>query len=51
MPAYLTFRFMPLRRAYTRAEFERMIGQTGFGMLEIREALIGLEILLGKGMA
>jgi len=46
---YLTFRFMLVRRAYTRAEFERMIGQTGFRQLEIRESLIGLEILLGKG--
>jgi ubiquinone/menaquinone biosynthesis C-methylase UbiE len=45
---YLTFRFMLLKRAYTRAEFERMIGQTGFRRVEIRETLIGLEILLGK---
>jgi ubiquinone/menaquinone biosynthesis C-methylase UbiE len=48
---YLTFRFMLVRRAHTRAEFERMIGQTGFRQLEIRESLIGLEILLGKGRA
>jgi ubiquinone/menaquinone biosynthesis C-methylase UbiE len=48
MIVYLTFRFMLLRRAYTRADFERMIGRTGFRRLEIRESLIGLEILLGK---
>jgi hypothetical protein len=46
---YLTFRFLLVKRAYTRAEFERMIGQTGFRQSEIRESLIGLEILLGKG--
>jgi ubiquinone/menaquinone biosynthesis C-methylase UbiE len=45
---YLTFRFMLLRRAYTRAEFEGMIGQSGFRVVEIREISIGLEILLGK---
>jgi hypothetical protein len=45
---YLTFRFMLLRRAYTRADFERMIEQTGFRKVEILETLIGLEILLGK---
>lgn len=47
---YLTFRFMLLRRAYTKADFERMIGRTGFRNPEIRETLIGLEILLGKDM-
>jgi len=47
---YLTFRFMLLRRAYTRADFERMIGQTGFRDVEIRETLIGLEILLAKAL-
>jgi ubiquinone/menaquinone biosynthesis C-methylase UbiE len=50
MIVYLTFRFMLLRRAYTRADFQRMIGQTGFGLAEIRETLIGLEILLGKDL-
>jgi ubiquinone/menaquinone biosynthesis C-methylase UbiE len=45
---YLSFRFMLVRRAYTRAEFERMIGRTAFRQLEIRESLIGLEILLAK---
>jgi ubiquinone/menaquinone biosynthesis C-methylase UbiE len=41
---YLTFRFMLLRRAYTRAEFEQMFARTGFCNLQIQEGLIGLEI-------
>lgn len=45
---YLTFRFMLLRRAYTRAEFEQMLGQTGFRKAEIRETLIGLEVSLER---
>ncbi len=45
---YLTFRFMLIRRAYTKAEFEQMIGPTGFPEPEIRETLIGLEVLLQK---
>jgi ubiquinone/menaquinone biosynthesis C-methylase UbiE len=48
MIVYLTFRFMLVKRAYTRADFERMIGQTEFRVVDIREVLIGLEILLGK---
>jgi len=50
MIVYLTFRFMLLRRAYTKADFEQMIGQTSFRNLEIRETLIGLEVLLKKGL-
>jgi ubiquinone/menaquinone biosynthesis C-methylase UbiE len=41
---YLTFRFMLMRRAYTKAEFEQMFARTGFCNLEIHEGLIGLEI-------
>jgi ubiquinone/menaquinone biosynthesis C-methylase UbiE len=48
---YLTFRWMLVRRAYTKAEFERMIAQTSFRKVEIREELIGLEILMEKGAA
>jgi ubiquinone/menaquinone biosynthesis C-methylase UbiE len=48
---YLTFRFMLLKRAYTRAEFERMIGKTGFRVVEMREVSIGLEILLTRRAA
>jgi ubiquinone/menaquinone biosynthesis C-methylase UbiE len=44
----LTFRFMLLKRAYTKGDFDRMISQTGFAQAEIREAHIGLEILLTK---
>jgi ubiquinone/menaquinone biosynthesis C-methylase UbiE len=43
-----TFRFMLLKRAYTKSDFERMVSQTGFGKIEIRESSIGLEILLSK---
>lgn len=42
------FRFMLLKRAYTKSDFERMISRTGFGKIEIRESLTGLEILLSK---
>ena len=44
----LTFRFMLLRRAYTRSEFEAFVSQTGFGRAEIKETLTGLEIRLQK---
>jgi ubiquinone/menaquinone biosynthesis C-methylase UbiE len=36
------------RRAYTRAEFERMIAETPFGTTRISEGGIGFEIRLGK---
>jgi ubiquinone/menaquinone biosynthesis C-methylase UbiE len=51
MFVYLTFRVMLVRRAYTKAEFQRMIAQTGFRKVEIREELIGMEILMEKGLA
>jgi ubiquinone/menaquinone biosynthesis C-methylase UbiE len=44
----LTFRFMLLKRAYTRGQFEELISKTKFHHAEIREDLIGLEILLSK---
>lgn len=44
----LTFRFMLLRRAYTKWEFEELISKTNFHDVSIREDLIGLEILLSK---
>lgn len=44
----LTFRFMLLKRAYTRSEFEQLISNTRFDDFQIREDLIGLEILLSK---
>jgi ubiquinone/menaquinone biosynthesis C-methylase UbiE len=47
----MTFRFMLLKRAYTKGEFEQMISETEFRGVEIREDLIGLEILLTKEVA
>jgi len=44
----LTFRYMLLKRAYTRGEFEGMISHTKFSSVRIEENLIGLEILLSK---
>ena len=44
----LTFRFMLLKRAYTKTELEAMISTTKFHNVEIREGLTGLEILLSK---
>ena len=44
----LTFRFMLLKRAYTRRQFEELISKTKFHHAEIQENLIGLEILLSK---
>jgi ubiquinone/menaquinone biosynthesis C-methylase UbiE len=44
----LTFRFMLLKRAYTKSEFEELISATKFHDAEVREDLIGLEIYLSK---
>jgi ubiquinone/menaquinone biosynthesis C-methylase UbiE len=44
----LTFRFMLLKRAYTRAGFEQLISETKFRDVQIEENLIALEILLTK---
>jgi ubiquinone/menaquinone biosynthesis C-methylase UbiE len=44
----LTFRFMLLKRAYTKQEFERLLSQTKFGRVRIAEDLIGLELTLGR---
>jgi ubiquinone/menaquinone biosynthesis C-methylase UbiE len=43
-----TFRFMLLKRAYTKSAFEAMLAETEFRTVEIREDLIGLEIEMGK---
>lgn len=40
----LTFRFMLLKRAYTRRELEQFLAQTKFGRIEIQEDSIGLEL-------
>ena len=41
-----TFRFMLLKRAYTKSDFEQMVSETRFDKVEIRESLMGLEISL-----
>ena len=45
----LTFRFMLLKRAYTKSEFVDMISRTKFAAVDIAETQTGLEILLTKG--
>lgn len=45
----LTFRFMLIKRAYTKPEFEQFISETEFDDVQIRENAIGLEVLLSKG--
>lgn len=44
----LTFRFMLLKRAYTRPQFEAMAAQTKFERVEIKEFPIGLEVSLWR---
>lgn len=44
----LTFRYMLLKQAYTKGEFEKLIAVTEFRDVDVRENLIGLEILLNK---
>jgi len=43
-----TFRFMLLKRAYTKAGFQKMVAQTSFGTAEIKQFHIGLEVTLRK---
>ncbi|MBZ5676959.1 MAG: class I SAM-dependent methyltransferase [Acidobacteriia bacterium] len=43
-----TFRFMLLKRAYTKSDFEQMVSETHFDKVEIRDSLTQLEILLSK---
>jgi ubiquinone/menaquinone biosynthesis C-methylase UbiE len=45
----LTFRFMLLQRAYTKAEFAGLLSRSKFTGREIAESLLGLEVLLTKG--
>ncbi len=42
------FRFLLLKRAYSKSDFESLVAQTAFRTVEIREDLIGLEIEMGK---
>ncbi len=40
----LTFRFMLLKRAYTRKDFEQFLSQTKFTNVDIKEGPIGFEV-------
>jgi ubiquinone/menaquinone biosynthesis C-methylase UbiE len=42
----LTFRFMLLKRAYTKSDFEQFLAQTKFPKVDIRESPTTLEVLL-----
>ena len=44
----LTFRFMLLKRAYTREDFERFLAETSFEQIEIEQSPIGLELSLQR---
>ncbi|MGH9616044.1 MAG: class I SAM-dependent methyltransferase [Acidobacteriaceae bacterium] len=44
----LTFRFMLLKRAYTRPEIEKMLAQVAFRRAEVHENSIGMEIWFEK---
>ena len=44
----LTFRFLLLKRAYTRSEFEKFVSQTEFHHADIEESPTGFEIRLLK---
>jgi ubiquinone/menaquinone biosynthesis C-methylase UbiE len=43
-----TFRFMLLKRAYTRGEFRQLVAESPFGSGEIKDTTIGVEITLRK---
>jgi ubiquinone/menaquinone biosynthesis C-methylase UbiE len=44
----LTFRFMLLKSAYTKEQFEQMLAQANFRSVEIQAVDIGFEILMTK---
>jgi ubiquinone/menaquinone biosynthesis C-methylase UbiE len=44
----LTFRYMLLKRAYTKSRFEEMISKTRFRDVDIQENLMGLDVWLRK---
>ena len=48
MISKFTFRFMLLKRAYTRKQFDEFLAQTKFGPIEIQEELVGLELSLHR---
>ncbi len=44
----LTFRFMLLKRAYTKREIEQFVAATAFGQAEITENLLGFDVTMRK---
>ncbi len=44
----MTFRYMLLKRAYTKCEFQQMVDETKFHQVQIDQNPIGMEILLAK---
>lgn len=44
----LTFRFVLLKRAFTRPQFEQMLNRTKFESVDIRQDGIGLELWLSR---
>jgi len=44
----LTFRYMLLKRAYTKSELEEMVSYTDFGSIRIKENPIGLELSMQR---
>jgi len=44
----LTFRFLLLRTAYSRPQFDHMLAQSGFRGIDVKEEGIGFEITLTK---
>jgi hypothetical protein len=44
----LTFRFMLIKSAYTKEQFQQMLAQASFSSVDIQEVDIGLEIVMTK---
>jgi len=44
----LTFRFMLIKSAYTKEQFQQMLAQASFSRVDIQEVDIGFEILMTK---
>jgi hypothetical protein len=44
----LTFRFMLIRRAYTKAQFSKLVAQSPFGRYALTEDPISMELWLTK---
>jgi len=42
------FRFMLLKRAYTKQQFQDFLKQTNFRSIDIRENFLGLELMLSR---